>query len=244
MAGHSHFHNIKHKKGRADAMRGKVFSRLSKMITVCARERGGDVTANSQLRLVIEKAKNANMPKDNIERAIKKGAGEIKSEKIETIILEVLGPSGAGFIIEAITDNKNRTNSDLKVIINKNGFNLAGEGAVKWMFDHSGIIEVERIANDKKEEVEMIAIEAGAEDFIWYNGENNLQNINIYTKKEELELVKDKIVAAGIEIKEFKLGWKAKELIKIKKENVKKITDFLEELNENDDVQEIYFNFV
>ncbi len=253
MAGHSHFHNIKHKKGRADAARSRLFSRLSKIITICAREHGEDVIANSQLRLAIEKAKVANMPKDNIERAIKKGTGGLgaNSEKIETITFEILGPEGTGFIVETITDNKNRTTSQIKTITNKNGFKLAGEGSAKWMFSQNGIIEIEDISNDKKEEIELIIIESGAEDFIWYKNEENLNNnnVSIYTKIEDLEKVKNKIepiiTTLALKIKDSKIGWKAKELIEIKKEeNVKKITKFLEELNENDDVQEIYFNFI
>lgn len=244
MAGHSHFHNIKHKKGRADTIRGKVFSKLSKLITICAKDRGGDITTNSQLRLVIEKAKEANMPKENIEKAIKKGTGEIKSEKMDILNFEILGANGIGFIVEAITDNKNRTTSQIKVIVNKNNFKFAGEGAVKWMFEYKGIIEIENIPNDKQEDVEMIIIDSGADDFIWYKNEEGFNNLNIYTQADALELVKTKIESSNLKVKNPKLGWKAKELIEVKEKNEAKIIKFLEDLNDNDDVQEIYFNFI
>lgn len=245
MAGHSHFHNIKHKKGRADAARGKIFSRLSKMITVCARDRGGDIATNSQLRLVIEKAKAANMPKENIEKAIKKGTGEIKSEIIEKSTFEIIGPDGAGFMVEIMTDNKNRTISQVKVIASKNGFNFAGEGSIKWMFEYNGIIEIQNISSKNKEDFEMKIIDAGADDFVWYENEEGLNDINIYTEIDNLEQVKNNLETAGLGIKDSKLGWKAKEIIEIKKEKDReKIIKFLEELNNNDDVQEIYFNLI
>lgn len=244
MAGHSHFQNIKYKKGRADAARGKIFSRLSKMITVCARDGGGDISTNSQLRLAIEKAKAANMPKDNIEKAVKKGTGEIKSERIESSNFEILGPDGSGFILEVLTDNKNRTISQVKIIANKNGLNFAGEGSVKWMFDHSGIIEIENIQTNQKEDIEINIIEAEADDFVWYENEEGSNNLNIYTKIESLEKVKKNIESLGLKIKDSKVGWKAKELIEIKDEKaVEKITKFLEQIEDNDDVSEVYFNF-
>ncbi len=245
MAGHSHFHNIKHKKGRADVARGKIFSKLSKMITVCAKDRGGDINTNSQLRLAVEKAKDANMPKINVENAIKKGTGEIKANNIESLSYEVIGPLGSGFIIEIITDNKNRTTSEIKNIVNKIGLNFANTGSVKWMFEYSGIIEIEDILDGKKKEAELNLIEADADDLFWYKNEEERNNIIVYVKIENLEEIKKKIEIYGFKIKDSKLGWKAKEVIKIIEEKEReKIIKFLEELNDNDDVSEIYFNFV
>lgn len=135
MSGHSHWSSIKHKKGATDAKRGKIFSKISRLISVAAKEKGSDPDSNPKLRLAIEKAHEANMPKDNIERAIKKGAGELEGVKIEEVIYEAYGPNGVALIIEGITDNKNRTLSEVKHILSRHGGKLAAAGSVKYMFD-------------------------------------------------------------------------------------------------------------
>jgi YebC/PmpR family DNA-binding regulatory protein len=138
MSGHSHWHSIRHKKGIADAKRGKIFSKISRLISVAAKEKGGDPEANPKLRLAIEKAREVNMPKDNIERAIKRGAGQLEGVNIEEVLYEAYGPTGAALIIEGITDNKNRTLSEVKHILNKFGGKLAEVGSVRHMFDKKG----------------------------------------------------------------------------------------------------------
>ena len=143
MSGHSHFKTIMHKKGVEDAKRGKIFSKLSRLISVAAREGGGDPAANSKLRLAIEQAKNDNMPKDNIERAIKKGTGNLEGAKLEEITFEAYGPGGIAVIIEGITDNKNRTLGEIKQVLSQNNGKLAGGGSVKWLFERKGVIIVD-----------------------------------------------------------------------------------------------------
>jgi YebC/PmpR family DNA-binding regulatory protein len=135
MSGHSHFSSIKHKKAITDAKRSKIFSKLSRLISIAAREKGGDPETNPQLRLAVDQAKSANMPSDNIERAIKKGTGDLEGEKLEGILFEAYGPGGLAIIIEGITDNKNRTLAEIKQILNQNGGKLVGEGGARWMFE-------------------------------------------------------------------------------------------------------------
>lgn len=135
MSGHSHFSSIKHKKAITDAKRGKIFSKLSRQISIAVREKGGDPEMNPKLRLVIEEARSFNMPKDNIERAIKRGSGELEGARLESVLFEAYGPAGIAIIIEGITDNKNRTLAEIKQILNQNGGKLVGEGGVRWMFE-------------------------------------------------------------------------------------------------------------
>jgi len=234
MSGHSHWASIKHKKGAADTKRGKVFSKMARVVSVAAKEGGGDPESNYKLRMAIDQAKQVNMPKDNIERAIKKGTGELKGERLESIIFEAYGPGGIAIIIEGITDNKNRALAEVKQILNQYQGKLAGEGSVKWMFARKGTV----IINDSeksKEELEIEAIEAGAEDIL----ENN-NFIIIYTKPEELEKVKKNLKEKNIEIESSSLDWVAKETIGV--ENKESCHKLFEALDDNDDIQDIYSN--
>ena len=163
MSGHSKWSSIKHKKAATDAKRGKIFTRLIKEITVAARMGGGDIEANPRLRSAVQAAKADNMPKDNIERAIKKGTGELEGVNYEEIIYEGYGPGGAAVLVESLTDNKNRTVADIRSIFGKNGGNLGENGCVAWMFDKKGYIAIERSAVDEDALMEA-ALEAGAED--------------------------------------------------------------------------------
>ncbi|GAH56951.1 unnamed protein product [marine sediment metagenome] len=189
MSGHSHAKTILHKKQITDAKRGKIFSKLAREISVAAREKGGDPEINSKLRLVIEKARQWNLPKDNIERAIKRGTGELAGEKLKSVLFEAYGPGGIAIIIEGITDNKNRTLGEIKQIFTQNNGKLAGSGSVKWMFERKGCLEVQTekggYKDKKKEDLELLVIEAGAEDIYWHN-----DLLDVYTKPEELEKVK------------------------------------------------------
>src|SRR3989344_4332914 len=166
MSGHSHFKTVAATKNANDAKRGKIFSKLGRVITIIAKEKGGDIITNAALKTAIEKAKGFNMPKENIERAIKKGTGELAGEALEEVSFEALGPGGAAIIMEGITDNKNRTLGEIKGILSQYGGKMAGEGAIRWMFERKGILIVEA-KNIAKEELELLAIESAAQDVIW-----------------------------------------------------------------------------
>jgi len=240
MSGHSHAKTILHKKQITDAKRGKIFSKLAREISVAAREKGGDPEINSKLRLVIEKARQWNLPKDNIERAIKRGTGELAGEKLESVLFEAYGPGGIAIIIEGITDNKNRALGEIKQIFNQNNGKLAGSGSVKWMFERKGCIEIQSVKGyeeKKKEELEMATIEAGAEDVYWHN-----DLLDVYTKPEELEKVKKNLEAKGIQAESATLDWVAKEQVELDEKNKESCQKLFEALDENDVVQEIYSN--
>ena len=241
MAGHSHWHGIRHKKELEDKKRAKIFSKLARMIAVAARE-GKDPETNPKLRMAIEQAKEFRMPKESIEKAIKRGAGEIEGERYEEFIFEALGPGNIAILIEGITDNRNRALLEIKQILNKFGGKLAQEGSLRWMFKRMGVIRISQISNVKsqnleKEEVELRVIEAGAEDFVWRNGV-----LEVYTKPEELEKVKERLIQEGFKIESAQLEWVPNEEIDIDKEDKEKAQKLFEELDENDNVQEIYSN--
>ena len=235
MSGHSHFKTVKATKDANDAKKGKIFSKMGKVITIAVKEGGKDPSSNPRLKAAIEKAREFNMPKDNIERAIKKGAGELAGEILENISIEGFGPEGIALIIEGITDNKNRALTEIKTILNKYQGKMAGEGAVKWMFQRKGIIAIE--LQNNKEELELLAIEAGAEDVIQ---EDNL--FYIHTNPEELEKVKKTLEDKNIKIESSMLGWIAKEDIEVDEKGKISCQKLFEALDENDDVQEIYSN--
>ncbi len=242
MAGHSHFSSIKHKKAIADLKRGKIFSKLARQISVAAREKGGDIETNPYLRMAVEKAKSFNMPKENIERAIKRGTGEIEGEKLEEFIFEAYGPKGIAIIIQGITDNKNRTLGEVKQILAKYNGKLATPGSVMWLFEKKGCITIKnsklKTQNSKlKEDLELKAIEAGAEDIYWHN-----DILDVYTKIQDLERVKKNLENQGIKTESADLEWVAKDEIQLDKKNKQTIEKLFEELDENNDIQEIYSN--
>jgi YebC/PmpR family DNA-binding regulatory protein len=247
MSGHSHWASIKHQKAIADVKKGKIFSKLARIITIAAREKGADPATNAGLRLAIEKAKEFNMPKDNIERAIKKGTGELAGEKLEEVVFEAFGPGGIAIIIEGITDNKNRALGEIKQILTQNNGKLASEGSVKWLFDKKGVITINiknqislpagRQAKIKNDELELIAIEAGAEDIKW---ENN--NLNIYVTPENFEVVKNNLEAKQIKIESSAIAWVAKEEKTLDEKSKEQAEKLFEALDENEAVQEIYSN--
>lgn len=236
MSGHSHFHNIKIKKGAEDARRSKVFSKLSKEISVAAKDGGSDTTFNAKLRSVVEKAKAMNMPADSIDKAIKKGSGELEGFTYEEFLLEAYGPGGSAVIIEGITDNKNRSLGELKLIINQKGGKTVNEGGIKWMFEKKGVISIDA-SNKNKEEIELTAIEAGADDIDW--DENTLY---IYTKPEDLEKTKKILEEKKLKIESSALEWVPKETSNIDEATKEKNQRFFESLDENEDVQNIYTN--
>ena len=237
MSGHSKWSKVKHQKAITDVQKGKIFSKISKMITIAARD-GGNPEMNSKLRMAIEKAREVNMPRDNIERAIKKGTGEAKGVKIEEISYEAYGPGGIALIIEVATDNKNRTLSEIKHIFSKFGGRFADKRSVKWMFSQKGIIECEIAGDKNKNDLELLIIDAGAED-IKQKGEI----LEIYTKEGELDKVKENLESQGIKIKSASLDWIAKDSVTIEDKKTKEqLEKLFEALGEQEDVQEIYSN--
>ena len=234
MSGHSHAKTVARTKGAEDAKRSQAFSKMARLISVAAKE-GGDPGSNSKLRVAIDQAKQVNMPKDNIERAIKRGTGELAGENLEEFVFEALGPGGIALIIEGITDNKNRSLGDVKQILNQYNGKLAGEGSVKWMFERKGAIIVNNEQGAiNKEQLELEAIEAGAEDI-----KEREDLIEIYTKPEELDQIKKNLENKGIKIEAASLDWVPKEEIEANKESAQKL---FEALDDNDAVQNIYSN--
>jgi len=240
MSGHSHWHSIKYQKTVADAKKSKAFSKMAREITIITREGGGNPEFNSKLRLTIEKAREINMPADNIEKAIKRGTGELAGETLENVAFEAYGPGGIAIIIEGITDNKNRTLGEIKQILIQGGGKLVSEGSVKWMFERKGCITIQitnHYQSTDKEDLELRAVETGAEDFHWHN-----EFLDIYTKSEELEKVKKNLEGKGIKIESISLDWVAKEEISLNEEDKITCQKLFESLDENDSVQEIYSN--
>lgn len=232
MSGHSHAKTVARTKNAEDAKKSKAFSKMARLISLATKEKGGDIETNSKLRMAIEQAKSVNMPKDTIERAVKKGTGELAGETLEEVVFEALGPQGIALIVEGITDNKNRTLSEVKQILNQHNGKLAGEGSVKWMFERKGSILITKTKD--LESIELTAIEAGAEDI-----KEREEFIEVYTKPEELNEIKNNLEKEGLEIESFSLDWVAKEEIEANKESAEKL---FEALDENDAIQNIYSN--
>jgi len=240
MSGHSHAKTIRREKNITDQKRGQMFSKMARLISVAVKQGGANPETNPKLRGAIETARSLNMPKDNIDRAIKRGTGEIAAEKLEEVLFEAYGPGGIALIIEGITDNKNRTLGEIKQILNQNNGKLANAGSVKWLFEKKGVIEVPSDKNEdkrEKEDLELLAIEAGAEDIYWHN---NL--LDVYTKIEELERVKENLEEKGVKIEGASLDWVAKEEISVDEKAKESCQKLFESLDENDAVQEIYSN--
>ena len=239
MSGHSHWAGIKHKKGLADAKRGMAFSKLARTISIAAKD-GKDPLMNSRLRMAIEKAREINMPTENIERAIKRGAGELEDAKLEEFIFEAFGPRKVAIIIEGITDNKNRTLNDVKKILAQGGGKLAANGAVQWLFERKGVITISPASNQgssDKESLELKVIEAGAEDMFWHE-----ELLDVHTRLENLEEVKKKIESLGINIESSSLDWVPKETIIVDEKDKTACQKLFESLDEDEDIQEIYSN--
>ncbi len=237
MSGHSKWSTIKRKKGAADAKRGKIFSRLAKEITVAARMGGGDPTANARLRTVLLTARSENMPKDNIERAIKKGTGEIEGVSYDEIRYECYGPGGVALIVDTLTDNKNRTVGEVRHTVGKNGGSMAEAGAVIWNFDQKGLIVIDTDGKDEETLFEN-ALEAGAED-VSIDGEV----CEITTDPTELHAVAGALEDAGIPPKEAKLTMVPKTTVEVDEKTATQILRCIDAIEENDDVQDVYGNF-
>jgi YebC/PmpR family DNA-binding regulatory protein len=238
MSGHSKWHTIKHKKGALDAKRGKIFTKLIKEITVAARTGGsGDPNANARLRKAISDAKAQNMPNDTIERAIKRGTGEIEGVNYEEITYEGYGIGGVAMLVETMTDNRNRTVAELRHLFSKNGGNLGEAGSVAWMFDKKGLIVVDKNAKSEEELFE-IAIEAGAEDL-----KDDGDVFEIYTAPENYEAVDEAIKAAGIEPQASEISMIPQNYIRLEGAEAKQMLKLYEAIDDHDDVQKVYANF-
>ncbi len=242
MSGHSHWQTIKRAKEVEDKKRAQVFSKFSRLISLAVKEKGKNIETNPNLRMIIEKAKKNNMPKESIEKAIKKGAGEIQISNLKSFLVEAYGPGGIAIIIQGSTDNKNRALSEIKQILSQNNGKLVDEGSIKWMFDKKGIIKIDFKSQNlnfkNKEEMELAIIEAGAEDIHW---DNSL--LNVYVKHTELEEIKQKLKAQNIKIESASLNWIAKELIEVNEKDKIALQKLFEALNNNNNVQKIYSNF-
>jgi len=236
MSGHSKWSSIKHKKGATDAKRGKIFTKLIKEITVAARMGGGDQDANPRMRTAIAAAKSENMPKDNIERAIKKGTGELEGVNYEESTYEGYGPGGAAVFIESVTDNKNRAVADIRHIFSKNGGNLGENGCVAWMFDKKGYIAIEKKAVDEDSLMET-AIEAGAEDVREDNG-----SFEIITEPDDFESVKTAINKAAILYIDAEITMLPQSTINLEGKQALQMVKLMEALDDCDDVQKVYTN--
>lgn len=238
MSGHSHAKTVAHVKEMAAAKRGAAFSKFGRLITIAAKEGGGDPTINTKLRTAIEQAKTVNMPKENIERAIKKGTGELAGEALEVVSYEAFGPGGIALIIDGITDNSNRTLGEIRSILNQNNGKMAGEGAVRWMFEMKGDLVINNQEKSiNKDEFELTSIDAGADDIQW--GDNE---VYIYTKPEDLENVKKTLEDKGFKIASASLSWVAKEDVEVSEKEKEQAEKLFEVLNDNDAVNNIYSN--
>jgi len=234
MSGHSHAKTVAATKNANDAKKGKIFSKWGRVITMAAKENGGDIATNAKLKTVIEQAKRFNMPKENIERSIKKGAGELAGESLEEVSFEGFGPGGVAIIMEGITDNKNRTLGEVKGILGQYEGKMAGEGAIRWMFERKGVILVEKKDLPAQAgDLESLAIEAGADD---------IRENAIYTKPEDLETVKKTLEISGLNIESAALQWVPKEEIEVSEKEKTRAHALFEALDENDAIQEIYSN--
>ena len=236
MSGHSKWSTIKRKKGAADAKRGKIFTKLIKEITIAAREGGGDPSANPRLRLAVDNAKASNMPADNIDRAIKKATGELEGVTYHELTYEGYGPGGVAILVEAATDNKNRTVAEVRHLFSKNGGNMGENGSVAWMFDKKGIITLP--AQDKTEEEIMdIVLEAGAEDL-----QTEEEFFEIQTPLEAFETVRKALLSKNLNIENASLQWIAKNTVNVCGDDSEKVMTLIEALEESDDVQNVYSN--
>ncbi len=236
MSGHSKWSSIKHKKAATDAKRGKIFTKVIKEITVAARMGGGDIETNPRLRTAVQAAKAENMPKDNIERAIKKGTGELEGVNYEEISYEGYGPGGAAVLVESLTDNKNRTVADIRSIFGKNGGNLGENGCVAWMFDKKGYIVVERSAVDEDTLMET-ALEAGAEDI-----REDDSNYEVITEPGEFETIKEAIDTASISYIDAEVTMLPQNTTNLTGKEAEQMVRLMEMLEDCDDVQKVYTN--
>ncbi len=237
MSGHSKWSTIKHKKAALDAKRGKMFTKLIKELTVAARIGGGDAESNPRLRKAVIDAKAINMPGDNIKRAIQKGTGDLEGTSYEEITYEGYGPGGVAILVDTLTDNKNRTVSELRYIFSKNGGNLGETGCVGWMFSKKGYIVVEQ-AKATEDKLMEVTLDAGAEDI-----QPDGTNFEIFTSTEKHEAVLEALKAGSIEVAASELGKYPQNYVKLEGKQAQQMLKLMESLEDHDDVQHVWANF-
>ena len=238
MSGHSKWHSIKHKKAKEDAKKGNIFGKLAKSITIAAREGGsGDPENNFMLANAIAKAKEYNMPLDNIERAIKRGTGGTEGEGFETILYEGYGPGGTAIMVEVLTENRNRTASEIRNIFSKNGGNLGESGCVGWLFERKGIILIEKKDVKDEESFMLSVIDSGAEDIDEDNG-----IYEIKTNPHEFVTVRKSVESISIPVKSAEITYIPKSTLEVSKKDAEKVMKLINVLDDHDDVQNVYSN--
>jgi len=237
MSGHSKWANIKHRKAAQDAKKAKIFTKILKEITVAARIGGGDPEANPRLRIAIEKARDNNLPKDNVDKAIKRGTGELAGVNYEEYVYEGYAPNGVALLIEVMTDNKNRTGSEIRSLLSKNGGSMAEAGAVSWIFDKKGIITIE---GEKEDKIMEIAIDFGAEDI-----ETDSDIVNVYCDVNSFEELSKKLKEVfKYKVKNSEITMVPKNTVMLEdKESAAKVIKLVELLEDHDDVQKVHANF-
>ncbi len=238
MSGHSKWHSIKHAKGAADAARGKVFARLARQIEVAARQGGGDIEGNPTLRTMVQKARDASMPKDNIERAIKRGIGELEGVSYEEVNYEGYAPHGVAVLVETLTDNRNRTGSEVKNIFTRNGGSLSEPGAVAWQFERKGLVLIEKSAADE-DDLMLAVLDAGAEDV-----EDHGETWTVVTAAADLTAVRAALEDAGIAFLSCDVTRLPQQTVPLEDASTaKSVLRVIDTLEEHDDVQNVYANF-
>jgi YebC/PmpR family DNA-binding regulatory protein len=237
MSGHSKWHTIKHKKGAADAKRGKVFTRLIKELTVAARDKGGDPDMNPRLRTIIAEAKASNMPRENIERAIRRGTGEEPGVSYEEIMYEGYGPGGVALLIQTLTDNKNRTVGEIRFLLGKHNGNLAAENSVAWMFSRKGQVVVEKASADE-EKLLTAALDSGADDM---NDDGSVWEI--VCPPERFDAVREAVKALGVEPAGAEIAMIPQNYVKLQGKEAQQMLRLFEAIDDHDDVQHVWANF-
>ncbi len=237
MSGHSKWHSIKHKKGAADAKRGKVFTKIIKELTIAARLGGGDPDANPRLRTVVAEAKAVNMPADNIKRAIRRGTGEEPGVSYEEVLYEGYGPGGAALMIDVLTDNRNRTVSEVRHLLSKNGGNLGESNSVAWMFEKKGYIVLEKSSVDE-ETLMAAALDAGAEDL-----RDDGASWEVVTPPEGFDVVREAVVALGVEPVAAEVAMLPQNYVKLEGKSARQMLKLMETLDDHDDVRHVWSNF-
>jgi YebC/PmpR family DNA-binding regulatory protein len=237
MSGHSKWHSIKHKKGAIDAKRGRMFTKVIKEITIAARIGGGDPDGNPRLRKAVADAKELNMPADNIKRAIQKGTGELEGGQLDELQYEGYGPGGVAMIVDVVTDNRNRTVSEIRHVFSKNGGNMGESGSVSWMFHKKGYIAIDKSKGDE-ETLMTLAIDAGADDFT-----SEESNYEIYTAPDAFDKVLTAVKAKNIQPETAEISMIPQNYIKVEGKTAQQVVKLMEALDEHDDVQHVYANF-
>ena len=237
MSGHSKWANIKHKKGKADALRGKITTKISREITIAVRMGGADPTGNMKLKLALSKAKANNIPKDNIQRAIQKGAGALEGQSFEEITYVGYGPAGVAMMVSCLTDNRNRTAADVRHVFSKYGGNLGATGCVGYMFQQKGVFAVSKETGVEEDDLMMIALEAGAEDI-----KNEEEGFEIVTTPDAFDDVEKALADAGIEVEMAEITMIPDTMAELSAEDAERVQKMLDVLEDLDDVQDVYHN--